>query len=253
MSIGLMTAVFKTEFRDLSYTKDGEERKAKASTCKLLLLAIADNANDEGQAYPGYSKLEIKTALSRQGIADTLEALRQNGIIQISESPSRLGTNDYYIQKSAFPSLSNEIIDESSHLTTTSQATLLEVVKPLDYNHHLTINQPSHGGFSKPKDLVDGYLELSQAPGIKREARLNDILSYLGVTFRRNTSTKEWLTFAKYIDSEFQTKGWDVKQFVAWLFGQKDYNPNYWPVKKMMEFYPSAFEQDEQIEYTRLL
>jgi len=92
-----------------------------------------------------------------------------------------------------------------------------------------------------PKDLVDGILELSQAPGIKREARINDILNYLGVTFRRNTSTREWLGFAKYIDSEFQSKGWDVKQFVSWLFGQKDYNANYWPVKKMMEFYPSAF------------
>jgi len=88
---------------------------------------------------------------------------------------------------------------------------------------------------------LTSYLQLSQAPGIKREARLNDILSYLGVTFRRNTETKEWLGFAKYIDSEFQSKGWDVKQFVSWLFGQKDYNANYWPVKKMMEFYPSAF------------
>ena len=88
-------------------------------------------------------------------------------------------------------------------------------------------------------------VELSQAPGIKREARINDILNYLGVTFRRNTSTREWLGFAKYIDSEFQSKGWDVKQFVSWLFGQKDYNPNYWPVKKMMEFYPSAFAATE--------
>ncbi len=86
-------------------------------------------------------------------------------------------------------------------------------------------------------------VELFNAPGIKREARLNDILSYLGVTFRRNTSTKEWLTFAKYIDSEFQSKGWDVKQFVSWRWGQKDDNPNYWTVKKMMEFYPSAFAE----------
>ena len=93
---------------------------------------------------------------------------------------------------------------------------------------------------------MDAYLEMmSNSPGIQREARINDILNYLGVTFRRNTSTKEWLTFAKYIDSEFQSKGWDVKQFVSWLFGQKDYNPNYWPVKKMMEFYPSAFAATE--------
>jgi len=135
-----MSAIFETEFRDLQYTKDGEEHKAKASTCKLLLLAIADHANDYGEsAYPGYDRLEIKTALSRQGIADTLQALTQNGLLSISDKPSRLQTNNYTIILSSLPTLKNEIIDESSHLTDTSQATLLGRVKPLDLNHQLTI------------------------------------------------------------------------------------------------------------------
>ena len=119
MSIKLMSAIFETEFWDLEYTKDGEERKAKASTCKLLLLAIADHANDYGEsAYPGYDKLEIKTALSRQGIADTICALVNNGILTIKDEPSKLGTNDYVINIESFPKMT-----ESSHLTSTSQAT----------------------------------------------------------------------------------------------------------------------------------
>ena len=146
MSVKLMSAIFETEFRDLQYTKDGESRTAKASTCKLLLLAIADHANDYGEsAYPGYSKLEIKTALSRQGIADTLDALKYNGVLSVAESPSRLNTNNYTINQAAFPALARELpeVIESSHLTTTSQATLLPPVKPLDLKHTLTINQPS--------------------------------------------------------------------------------------------------------------
>lgn len=138
MSIKLMSAIFETEFRDLEYTKDGEERKAKASTCKLLLLAIADHANDYGEsAYPGYDKLEIKTALSRQGIADTICALVNNGILTIKDEPSKLGTNDYVINIESFPKMT-----ESSHLTSTSQATRLARVKPLDLNHQLTITKP---------------------------------------------------------------------------------------------------------------
>lgn len=157
MSIKLMSAIFDTEFRDLPYTKDGEERKAKASTCKLLLLAIADHANDYGEsAYPGYDKLETKTALSRQGISDTLQALVQNGIILIGENPSRLGTNNYTIVISSFPSLSNQIIDESSHLTQPSQATRLAGVKPLDQNHHLTTNESS--GHLKTDELQGDYI-----------------------------------------------------------------------------------------------
>lgn len=144
MSIKLMSAIFETEFRDLPYIKDGEERNAKASTCKLLLLAIADHANDYGEsAYPGYDRLEIKTALSRQGISDTLHALTQNGLLSISEKPSRLQTNSYTILLSAFPIASKDIIDESSHLTGTSQVTLPARVKPLDLNHSLTTNKPS--------------------------------------------------------------------------------------------------------------
>lgn len=149
MSIKLMSAIFETEFRDLPYTKDGEEHKAKASTCKLLLLAIADHANDYGEsAYPGYDRLEIKTALSRQGIADTLQALTQNGLLSISDKPSRLQTNNYTIILSSLPTLKNEIIDESSHLTDTSQATLLGRVKPLDPNHQLTIIKTPNISFS---------------------------------------------------------------------------------------------------------
>jgi len=125
--------------------KDSETRKAKASTCKLVLLAIADHANDYGEAYPGYTKLEIKTALSRQGLADTIEALKYNGLLSVADKPSRLHTNDYTINIRALPAVARELPDviESSHLTTKSQATLLEPVKSLDSNHNITIKQPS--------------------------------------------------------------------------------------------------------------
>jgi hypothetical protein len=132
-----MAAIFKTEFRDLEYEKAGEKRKAKASTCKLVLLAIADNANDYGEgSYPGYEKLVIKTALSRQGLADTIDALKYNGLLSVSESKSRLGTNNYTVNTRCIPSLMDEtsatIVEgrvkpldstESSHLTPPSQAT----------------------------------------------------------------------------------------------------------------------------------
>lgn len=155
MSVKLMSDIFETEFRDLPVSDklvNGKPRMAKASTLKIVLLAIADHANDEGEsAYPGYTKLELKTGLSRQGLADTLSALRYNGIIAVSDKPSKLGTNSYSINTSAFPSrhdgednrLLVKPLDESSHLTSTSQVTLLEVVKPLDLNHTLTTIKPS--------------------------------------------------------------------------------------------------------------
>lgn len=163
MSVKIMSAIFETEFRDLDYVKDGEPRRAKASTCKLVLLAIADHANDYGEsAYPGFRRLEIKTGLSRQGIADTLDALKYNGILSVDDQPSRLNTNVYNLNLRAFPNIAKELpepvkpLDQSSHLTTTGQATLHGAVKPLDQNHHLTINKPSMAQapkFSQPMPL----------------------------------------------------------------------------------------------------
>ncbi|SRR5258706_4128229 len=142
MSIGVMSLVFKAEISDLPYQKDGEKRNAKASTVKLILLAYADHANDEGEgAYPGYDKLEIKTALSRQGIADTLEAIKQNGFM-IFEGVSRLGTNSYRISKTILEGLVKPLDSEkSSHLTQPSQATRL---KP-------SINHPKQPSFKAEK------------------------------------------------------------------------------------------------------
>ena len=255
MSIKLMSAIFETEFRDLQMPetdKDGKTRHAKASSMKLVLLALADHANDEGESsYPGFSKLEIKTGLSRQGLADVLSALKYNGLVFVDTAPSRLGTNNYTLSLECYPKLtgSGDIkllvkpLDQSSHLTSASQVTLPEVVKSLDHNHPLTIHKPSlsEKEIEEANKVTDKHLLMANFSGAKREARLASIQSYLGETFRRNTETKEWLAFAKYIDSEFRSKGWDVKVFIKWLLGQKDYNPQFWPVKKMIEFYPSAF------------
>jgi hypothetical protein len=90
---------------------------------------------------------------------------------------------------------------------------------------------------------------ISQFPGAKREARIASIQSYLGETFHRNTETKEWRKFAQFIDAK-QQEGQDVKVFVKWLLGQKGYDPQFWPVSKMMEFWPSAFvEKEEKVSH----
>jgi len=138
MSVRCMAVVFDAQLEDLKYKKGEETLVAKASTCKLMLLAYADHANDEGEAaYPGYNRLIQKTCLSRQGVANTIEALRQNNLL-IADGVSNSRTNRYTIN---LPLLRQTT--ESSHLTPPSQATRLVPVKPLDLNHPLTINKPS--------------------------------------------------------------------------------------------------------------
>ena len=152
MSVKVQALVYSVRIGDLPWKsekprgKKGHQRTdfvAKASTVKLLLLAYADHSNDDGiSAYPGYELLEEKTELSRQGIADTLNAIKQNGLMKFVGTSPR-GTNEYAInivglkQLKEIQELEFEKGTESSHLTRWSQATGLGRVKSLDLNHPL--------------------------------------------------------------------------------------------------------------------
>lgn len=100
-------------------------------------------------------------------------------------------------------------------------------------------------GDQPPPDKIAAMLDMANFPGAKAQARIDAILSYLGAVLQRNTETKEWKEFAKYVDSEKQSKDWDVKIFIEWMKKQKGYDPAFWSCKRMREFYPMAFSQNK--------
>lgn len=57
---------------------------------KIVLLALADCANDEGIAYPGYKSLMKKTGMARATLAKHIKILRELGIIK-TENHSEFG------------------------------------------------------------------------------------------------------------------------------------------------------------------
>lgn len=193
MSVKLMSAIFETEFRDLN---DESGNVTKASTAKLVLLALADHANDEGEgAYPGLTRMEKKTALSRQTIINTYDALKYNGVIYLA-GISKHSTNNYSINVNSFPKMQDgsqaallvKPLDQSNELTSTSQTTLPVLVKPLDPNHQLTTNKPS-----LPKgDLVD--LELSKLPAISLRQAISEYFK-LNVNWETKTA-RQWMEWA---------------------------------------------------------
>lgn len=153
MSIKIMSAIFETEFRDLP--TGNENQIVKASSLKLVLLAIADHANDHGEsAYPGLTKIQQKTGMSRQGVINVIRACKFNGLLFVDDEPSKLGTNNYTVNLEAFPILRDR---EDERLLVNpvdqgSQPSLPELVNPVDLNHTLTVNEPSNGA-NAPIDL----------------------------------------------------------------------------------------------------
>lgn len=147
MSVKLMSAIFETEFRDMP---DEEGNITKASTAKLVLLAMADHANDEGEgAYPSVETLSKKTALTAQTIRNTWGALKYNGVIYL-QGTSKYRTNNHTINTQCFPRLRGEkdgiitlnSLEGQMSEVEPSNGSLL-TLNPLDPNHQLTTNKTS--------------------------------------------------------------------------------------------------------------
>lgn len=248
MSIKLMSAIFETEMRELSYEKNGETRNTKPSTAKLVLLAIADHANDYGEsAYPGFDKLQIKTGLSRGGLADTIMALDQNGLLTIDKRGSRVGTNNYTINIKSFPPMYKESED------------LPELVYPVDSGESTQQTQeslpsrpePSVKPLVKPSkqgDLVDGIIELSKMPGVKKQLRLEGIQSRIAVAFNINCSWNRWEKFIRFADKQEQAENQTIEGFADWLKSKSGFDVSYWPPDKMQEVWPQAFIENQESE-----
>lgn len=81
MSIRLMTAVW--------------EREDLSATHKLVLLALADWANDEGLCWPSINRLSIKTSMAGRSIQRLIRQLEEMGFIRREETAGK--GNRYWI------------------------------------------------------------------------------------------------------------------------------------------------------------
>ncbi|ARP88618.1 hypothetical protein CAL13_08775 [Bordetella genomosp. 9] len=64
-----------------------------SSTQKLVLLSLADNANDQGECYPSLAQICARTCLSERAVRGAIRALEDMGYVK---SVSRLGTSTMY-------------------------------------------------------------------------------------------------------------------------------------------------------------
>jgi hypothetical protein len=104
-------------------------------TQKLVLLALADNANDEGLCWPGLETIADKCCLSRQGVIDQIKNLQESNLLDVTNGGGRWSNKyQFNLDKLAKPP-----------------------VNAVDPNHHLTIKEPSikEGEFFSKETIGD--------------------------------------------------------------------------------------------------
>ncbi len=73
------------------------ECSKQKGTPLLLMLAIADNANHDGVAFPGVAYLARKTRMSERQVQRVLQDLDKSGELAVVWSAGRKNTNVYYV------------------------------------------------------------------------------------------------------------------------------------------------------------
>lgn len=82
----------------------------------LLLLAIADFANDAGMAYPGIDTLAEKTRQSRRTVQRQISDLEEEGELAVEPGTGRSNTNTYWILAGMDPHTRAKIIQDCQKL-----------------------------------------------------------------------------------------------------------------------------------------
>lgn len=248
MSINLMSAIFETEFFDL---QDGKGNVTKASTAKLVLLAMADHANDEGEgSYPSIDRLCRKTALSPQTIRNTFDALKHNGIISLT-GLSKHGTNNHTINTKSFPKAIGKEVTvltlyplEGSNQSPGPLQPVTSTPLTVRPESSLTVNESPlpPAEIEKANRMVDAILANTQ-PQEDHTAltEFERVFGFGALPWHCNTV---WTKFAKWVVKQHPA-GW-FAEYVRWRAGDGKYAA--YGNKKIREN-PEAFMDTGYPEY----
>jgi hypothetical protein len=174
MSIKLMTAVW--------------ERIDLTSTQKLVLLALADWANDEGLCWPSIDRVAVKASLKRRAVQMTIRSLEESGFLRREELVGR--GNKYWVNipvQNMHPCINDTLPAHEMHPTRASDAPNTSKTHQLTTNSNIPA-KPEGVSDEVWKDFIDlrkakrAPLNATALKAIEREAAkagwtLNDAIA----------------------------------------------------------------------------
>jgi hypothetical protein len=84
VSVKIMSAIF--------------DSKTLGPTERLVMLALADHADDQGRCYPSNSRLCDRTGLSERAVRQNIRALESGGFLSVQIGAGQAGANVYIVR-----------------------------------------------------------------------------------------------------------------------------------------------------------
>lgn len=161
MSVKVMSAVWERD--DL----DASER--------LVMLSLADHADDEGVCYPSIARLCKRTSMSDRGIQKVLSRLIDRGFLSVKVGAGRSGSNRYFVNANPEPcSPPNPVHPEPGSPPPPNP--VRKTPEPRSPKPSRTINEPSDSNARAalcsvlPDHIADAFIDHRKA----KRAKLTD-------------------------------------------------------------------------------
>lgn len=231
MSVEMMARVFKCNMPELK-TDKGEV--VKDSSCKFVLLALADHASEDGEGcYPGVRKICRKTNLSIQTVVNALNALRHNGFTRL-EGQSKRHTFNYTVLVSRIVEF--QWVEQSDSIQQNSD------VLPDRANPSIEPSiKPSSAPAARPLDLVDGLLKYQKPVQTIRQA-IHEFFRF-NVNWETKTARQwmEWATGEQITPEQIQSAS------DTWR-NDKRFNWSTPTLQKIFEQWPALMGESEYFD-----
>lgn len=118
------------------------DQSVHSGTELLMLLAIADFADDEGNAYPAVPTLATKCRMSPRNANFILSALRETGELEVRPNEGPRGTNRYKVVTGLKPASPLKSASPLKPTSPTPEAGFLKPLKPTSDEPSLNHQEP---------------------------------------------------------------------------------------------------------------
>ena len=203
-------------------------------TRKLIMLAIADNANDTGVAFPSWNTLVKKTGLSRQGLQDNLKALEADGYLFKKNRSRKKGgrsSNKYVI----YPHQNKDILDEEDYLLFEDLYSQSQSDVPSSQSQSDVLGSDSQS----QSDVLESEPSLKSKPSLSEFDKFINYLKEKAKYKSKVTKTKDGEKLFKQIE--------DKKQLVIdYLTHQEEKQDFAVRITKYMEDYQTVYKQQKK-------
>ena len=221
MSIKIMNSVWSSQL-------PSSISKNKRSTVKIVLLKLADNANDNGKCWPSMARIAHETELSERSVVRAIDCLKEANII-IARTHRKDGVkhNTYFINIPLIDEMrcefevKNTLDNDNPFMTPTDRLSkpsdnLSKKHDQMSVKPSLTIKEPSHTDISKADEHVFSIDEVMNDFPLCSDA-IHELISLGKYNYKIYTgelTLSEW----EYCESAMRSvDDFDMEYFTWWM------------------------------------